>query len=159
MTDGAYSLDWFDSWGRAFALVMGSYALTFAIAVNHGGRSVFSSALVAGLGIWLFATHLVGYLLNVIVFGLPERGVAIQWDDYALCMSVASGAIGIVAILASALAFERKPAGGTLPNRVITVLLVTLLIFTLAVSLFLPEIIAVWKGDPDSYYLPPLVRF
>ena len=28
MTDGAYSLDWFDSWGRAFALVMGSYALT-----------------------------------------------------------------------------------------------------------------------------------
>ncbi|MDA0813351.1 MAG: hypothetical protein O3C21_13310 [Verrucomicrobia bacterium] len=36
VTDGAFFNDGFDSWLRAYGLVMGSYAVTFAITANHG---------------------------------------------------------------------------------------------------------------------------
>ncbi|MEZ5326821.1 MAG: hypothetical protein R3F19_17370 [Verrucomicrobiales bacterium] len=159
VTDGAFSNDGFDSWLRAYALVLGSYAVTFAITANHGGRSVFTSTSVAGLGLWLFGTHLAGYLVYAIAFRSPDVGVPTQWDDYALSMAMVSAVLGAVAIALGALAFNRKSAGGMLPSRVLSAMLVLLIVGSVAVQLILPGIVVVWRADPESFYRPSMFRF
>ena len=107
----------------------------------------------------LFSTHILSDLERIAdTIGILKKGAVnssttptwwmILWREWLLNRK-----------MLAALAFNRKSAGGMLPSRVLTAMLVLLVVGSVAVPLFLPEILAVWRANPESYYSPLMFRF